>query len=82
VLRVTIAPGATLDYTIVSSGTGCVVSGAGYGWQRQADDGTWQMLTPGLPFPAYAVFLAPGATQAKHAQFPADAGPAIGSSTA
>jgi hypothetical protein len=69
----TLTLGGTLDYAIVA-GSQCVTAGAGYTWQRQLADGTWEAL-PAPPFPSYAVLLKPRGTFAKSAVLPADAGP-------
>jgi hypothetical protein len=71
----TLTPGATLAFSVVNTGQRCVTAGAGYVWQLQQADGSWQMVLPAGIFPDYGVILPPGQSYAKTAQLPADAAP-------
>jgi hypothetical protein len=69
------APGGSLAYSVVNTGSRCLTTGAPYMWQLQQPDGSWQTIALPWAFPMFAITLAPGGSYAKTAQLPADAVP-------
>lgn len=74
-LATAVRRGDTLPFELVNTGAGCLFTGAGYSFQRQASDGTWLDYPTGQFFIGAAFVLRAGQSFAKSAQIPADAEP-------
>ena len=70
-----VAPGATVGYTLTDTGATCLQYANGYGWERRADDGTWQTWPWHVMFPATVKSLRPGQVEHGTAKVPPDAAP-------
>lgn len=67
----TAQPGGSVPYTLQNTGTGCLTSGAGYGWQDLVN-GTWTNVPlVGIAWPAIAFQFPPGQTMNGSALLPA-----------
>jgi hypothetical protein len=64
-------PGGNVPYTLQNTGTGCLTSGAEYGWQDLVN-GTWtDVPLTGVAWPAIAFQFPPGQTMNSSALLPA-----------
>jgi hypothetical protein len=68
-------PGDRIAFTLTATGTGCLLTGAGGGLQRRADDGTWVTVPLTEPVPAIAVVVKPGQGLSTSVRVPDDAPP-------
>ncbi|MDQ3630642.1 MAG: hypothetical protein M3417_05070 [Actinomycetota bacterium] len=72
--RASAAVGDRVGYTLRNTGSGCLLAGLGYGWERLAPDGTWvnAPLPPNWAFPSIGITIPPGTEWSNTARVPAD----------